>query len=159
MSRAPDITLPDDIRSEPNDPRVDSFHNDPVLVVMQWTDELKGPMSTGDEDLVGYTPDAVETHNRLYKAWLDTLLGHISCGRYVAVRGWRPNATISWDVSSVSKFKGSTNQQIQYQGKTYLSKQSALVCSQSLLQMPSCAPNLIIKIKGQCIYSPLYVSL
>jgi hypothetical protein len=119
MSRAPDITLPDDIRSEPTDPRVKSFHDDPVLIVMQWTDELRGPISTGDEDLVGYTPEAIEAHNSRYKTWLDTLLGHIACGRYVAVRGWRPDATTSWDVPSVSKFKGSVTQQIQYQGKVH----------------------------------------
>jgi len=126
MSRAPDITLPADIRSEPADPRVNSFHNDPVLIVMEWTDELKGPISTGDEDLVGHAPEKIETHNRLYKAWLNDMQGHMSCGRSVAVRGWRPNTTTSWDVSSVSKLKGSTDQQIQYQGKTCHSNRSPL---------------------------------
>jgi hypothetical protein len=38
MSKAPDVTDPDDIRGLPDDPRVDRFKNNPVLVVIDATE-------------------------------------------------------------------------------------------------------------------------
>jgi hypothetical protein len=117
MSKAPDVTDPDDIRGLPDDPQVDQFKNDPVLVVMHWTPDLKGPQSlNADDDLLGHPKEAVAEHYRKYTAWLDELNWHLSSGRYVVVRDWFPDAQTTWDIGSISKFKGDMHQKVQFQG-------------------------------------------
>jgi hypothetical protein len=117
MATAPDITTPDHIYSIPGDPRVENFRNDPPLVVMEWTDELRRPKSTRDDvDITGYTAEELRTHQEKYDAWMETLRGHLTAARYVVICGWNPNETITWDVRSISKFKGSMDQKVEYQG-------------------------------------------
>jgi hypothetical protein len=117
MAAAPDITIPDDIRSAPGDPRVQTFQTDPVLIVMDWPDELKGCPSDSDADLFGLTEKQKAVARDCYAAWINQVNMHLAAGRYVAVRGWEPDCKTYWDVSSIARFKGSMDQKIQYQGK------------------------------------------
>jgi len=109
MAQAPDITFPDDIRSIPGDPRVASFEQDPILVVMEWTDDLRGPTSTGDSSLYGYTAEEIQKHTKLYEAWYQELENHMAAGRYVIICGWEPDSKTTWDEDSISRFKGPMN--------------------------------------------------
>jgi hypothetical protein len=116
MARAPDVTFPNDIRSVPGDPRVASFEQDPILVVMEWTDDLRGPISTRDASLYGYTAEEIQKHKIRYEAWYQELENHLAAGRYVIIRGWNPDNETTWDENSISRFKGPMNQVIEYQG-------------------------------------------
>ena|ERR1700677_1829608 len=117
MAACPDVTIPDDIRSTPGDDRVSRFNEDPLLVVVEWTDDLKGPQSTRvDADIGGYTQQEIEEHRTKYDAWMGIVYEHLAAGRLVVVRGWNPEATTIWDSHSISKFKGSMDQLIEYQG-------------------------------------------
>jgi hypothetical protein len=118
MAAAPDVTTPDDICSSPGDPRVDSFHRDPTVVVMEWTEDVKGPQSLREDvDLTGYSPEEIRSHTIRYNAWMKDLQKHLSDGRYVVVRGWKPDATTTWDVNSISRFKGAMEQSVEFQGE------------------------------------------
>jgi hypothetical protein len=117
MSQAPDVTDPTCIHSIPNDPRVDRFKNDPAVVVMHWTPDLRGPQScNADDDLLGHSKEAVAEHLHKYTAWLEKLQRHLAAARYVIVRGWFPDAETTWDVGSISRLKGDMNQHIEFQG-------------------------------------------
>jgi len=117
MSQAPDVTDPDQILGSTGDPRVDRFEKDPTVVVMEWTADLQGPQpSSSNDDLLGYTREAVAEHIGKYSKWLHELQMHLAAARYVIVRNWFPNAKANWDVGSIAKFKGSMEQKIQFQG-------------------------------------------
>jgi hypothetical protein len=121
MSQALDVTIPEHICAIPGDPRVDSFIKNPVLVRMEWTDELKGPRSNRpDVDLTGYNKEEEEAHKIKYSAWMDELQGHMAAGRNVVVGGWRPDLRTTWDIDSIAKYKGSTRQMIEYQGTIFV---------------------------------------
>jgi hypothetical protein len=117
MASAPDVTNPEDIRATPGDKRLESFNADPVVVVVHWTDDLQSPQSTrSDFEVTGFNQTEIDTHREKYEAWLQVIETHLAAGRIVVVRGWKPNATTTWDVASISKFKGSMSQLVEYQG-------------------------------------------
>jgi hypothetical protein len=121
MSQAPDVTIPEQISAIPGDPRVNSFIKDPTLVIMEWTDELKGPESNSpDVDITGYSKEEEEAHQMKYNLWMAELERNLAAGRTVVVRGWHPNSKITWVADSIAKFKGSMDQKIEYQGITIL---------------------------------------
>jgi hypothetical protein len=122
MSKAPDVTDPNDIRSVPDDPRVARFEDDPVVVVMYWTPDLQGPKASNSvDDLLGYSKEAVAEHTEKYRKWIHELQTHLAAARYVIVRNWFSNSQTVWDPASISKIKGDMNQKIQYQGPSNLS--------------------------------------
>ena len=63
-----------------------------------------------------YTVVSVIIPMERLQAWLQVINTHLAAGRVVIVRGWRPSVTTTWDAASISKFKGSTHQLIEYQG-------------------------------------------
>jgi hypothetical protein len=133
MSQAPDVTDPTRILSIPEDPRVGRFDNDPAVVVMHWTPDLWGPQpSSVDDDLLGYSKEAVAEHLHKYTTWLNELQRHLAAARYVIVRHWCPNAETTWDVGSISRFKGDMNQHIEFQGMfTFLPSLKTADCGHS----------------------------
>jgi hypothetical protein len=119
MADAPDISTPDTIRGKTDDPRVQNFIDDPVLVVVHWTDDLRAPTRTvpnRDYDLEGHLPSEIAEHQTKLDEFIATIDTNLAQGRYVVVRGWTPECTTTWDIRSIEKFKGSMNQLVEYQG-------------------------------------------
>ena len=119
MSQAPDVTDPSHILSLPDDPRVHRFQEDPPIALMHWTPDLQGPQaSSADDDLLGHSEEAVAQHMVRYSKWESELQAHLAASRWVIVRNWFPNGQTDWNVDSISKFKGSMTQKIQFQGQS-----------------------------------------
>jgi hypothetical protein len=117
MSEAPDVTNPEEILYSPGNLWVDRFENDPAVVVMEWTPDLRGPTPlSSDDDLLSHSREAIAEHTAKYSEWLSRGQKHLRAAWYIIVRGWFPDAKTDWDVASIAKFKGAMDQKIQIQG-------------------------------------------
>jgi hypothetical protein len=118
MARAPDLTDPDNPVSYPGDPRVDAHIKNPVIVVLHWDQPLLGGLKFNlNAAVLGHQAAFKDEVGKAYKDFIENLRYNLACGRYVIVRDWYPQQRVTWDHHSVENFKGSLDQQVDYQGK------------------------------------------
>jgi hypothetical protein len=117
MANAPDVTDPDHPISKAGDPRLETHLHNPVVVVLHWdTPYLGGLQYSVFAAAIGHTNTFKDMVAEAYKEFIRKLRYHLACGRYVIVRGYRPQHKVMWDRGSVETLKGSLDQEIDYQG-------------------------------------------
>jgi hypothetical protein len=65
---------------------------------------------------MGHTQAYKDKVAEAYEEFIDKLRYNIACGRYVIIRGYSPQHRVMWERRSVQTFKGSLDQEIDYQG-------------------------------------------
>ena len=120
MASAPDLTDPNNPISYPGDPRVDAHIKNPIVVVLHWDQPLLGGLKFNPiAAVLGHQPAFKAKVGKAYNDFIGDLRHHLACGRYVIIRGWYPQHKVIWDHRSVENFKGSLDQQVEYQGKCW----------------------------------------
>lgn len=117
MARSTDATYPDDPLLATG---VTSFMVDEVVAAVVYDNTLF-QCSLVDGDLFSASPSehskkASEAHSK----FLLEVRKLMSQGKYVLIRGWRPQHDIYWSKESISEFKGSMGRKIEFQGRSKL---------------------------------------
>lgn len=71
-----------------------------------------------DGHLISASLDEMAEEESLAKAKLmEEIQKHMRDGKYVLVRGWRPDQNVYWSKQSIKTFKGSMGRKVDFQSK------------------------------------------
>lgn len=112
MAQSADVTDPD----EPKFPPDSNLVNDLIVTLLYDTTLLHHDPSSLDLLSPVHNSTKARQAAEAHQQFMDRLRLYMVQGKYVLVRGWNPDLTVTWDTKSIQALKGSCNQQVEYQG-------------------------------------------